>query len=279
MSAGVSGGSSDTPSWIEARARPLPWLGAVVALGLAMPVAQAHGPSEGQSADPDESTDHASADQDDPAAEGPVVIEHSELPREGERRRRGSPPAGAHGDPSAEQGRGIEYGAHLVVPIWLTKADFESGSLPGDDPLRLDPGVGIQGRVGWEFAGGLSTELFLGYSSNRFEANEAERLTNLWVGAGMRYSFLNPSAFVPFIGASAQINFWSACAGDPKRDVEVCVDSEASVGVNASFGLIFEATRNIGLEVGAVVHTDVAIDVFDRFEAYVAPFAGATFYF
>src|SRR5262245_53370777 len=54
----------------------------------------------------------------------------------------------------AQQGRGIEYGGHLVVPVWLT------------EDLINNPGIGFQGRVGWEFAGGFTAELIVGFMTN-----------------------------------------------------------------------------------------------------------------
>lgn len=173
-----------------------------------------------------------------------------------------------------QNGRGIEYGAHLIVPIWT-----EEG---------LDPGIGIQGRVGWEFPGGFTPELNIGFMYNGSsvsvdtnfdgipDTTVSGNFNDFWVGGGMRYVFLNPSAFVPFVGAGLALNVWGAsCDG--------CTDSERKITLsfNGLVGFAYEITQQIALEAGVQVNYSLRGDVFaDGFTPlWISPFLGGTFYF
>lgn len=184
------------------------------------------------------------------AQSGPQVVEH------------GSPEAPEVEPTPAEEGRGVQYGAHLVVPFWVTNA------VPGDN---LRPGVGVQGRIGWEFPRGLSAELIVGYMWNRVQVRDGPDpdLEDIWVGVGGRYAFLNPTAFVPFVGVGAQVNFWRTGADR----------IEDTFGFNATVGGIFEVSEKAALEVGIIANLSTEGDQFNGPEAYLSPFAGGTLYF
>ncbi len=170
---------------------------------------------------------------------------------------------------TAAQGRGIEYGAHLLVPVWLT------------DEGALNPGFGIQGRIGWEFGGGFSTEINLGAMFNGYKDFDAT-LSNVWLGGGARYAFLNPSAFVPFVGAGLKLNFWGACAVvDTGVGTEtICSDErELTLGLNATVGAAYEIGPYFAIEFGANVDLTFPGDVFEESELYVSPFVGGTLYY
>lgn len=183
---------------------------------------------------------------------GPRVVEH------------GSPEVEVEQEVTPEQGRGVQYGAHLVVPLWVTEP------FPGQD---VSPGLGVQGRIGWEFPKGLSTELIVGYMLNRVDLTAMDEdvdLTNVWVGAGARYALLNPSAFVPFLGLGLQLDFWDTGGGD----------NLSTVGFNGTVGAIFEVTAKVGIEVGVVANVSTEGDAgFDGAQVYLSPFAGGTLYF
>jgi len=188
------------------------------------------------------------------------------------------------------QGRGLQYGLHLVVPVFLV----------ANDDARMRPGIGVQGRLGWEFPVGLSIEGILGVSYNGSDANaelvdETGRpiavgdygLTNIWVGAGLRYAFINPTALVPFVGAGVQLNIWT----DQISYAGVTESSDSSsltFGAQANAGLIFEINENIGLEAGVQLQWTTPPADEDEFgepipfagpELWLSPFFGATFYF
>lgn len=166
----------------------------------------------------------------------------------------------------ARQARGVQYGASLMVPIWLGDA--------GDD---LQPGIGVAGRIGWEFTPNLSAELTIGYqlngvSSDSMFAEDIDNLVDLWIGGGLRYSFVNPYAIVPFIGAGIQANIWSCTE---------CDDGTITVGFNGTVGAIYEVTEFVGIEAGAQINATLDGDVvfFDGVELYVSPFVGVTLYY
>lgn len=163
---------------------------------------------------------------------------------------------------ATRQARGIQYGAYLVVPIWLSDM--------GD---ALDPGFGVAGRVGWEFSPNLSTELTIGYQFNNFDtggATDSFSFTDLWIGAGLRYAFVNPYAIVPFIGAGLQANIWSC---------DICDDGEVTVGFNGTLGFIYEMSEFVGFEAGAQFNATLEGDVFDGVQYYLSPFVGVTLYY
>lgn len=176
------------------------------------------------------------------------------------------------------QGRGVEYGAHLLVPIFA-RTPFRN-TLPG---VGLSPGIGIQGRVGWEFPNGFTTELNLGFAYNGITGTSASNpaLTNFWVGAGARYSFLNASALVPFVGAGVAVHFWTAQFDD--GFVTIQSESELALGLNVLGGFAYELSPEIALEAGLQANFTTASfsDVVNPVErsVYLTPFLGGTLYY
>jgi hypothetical protein len=164
----------------------------------------------------------------------------------------------------------VQYGAYAYVPIWLTEPA---------PALDASVGFGVLGRVGWEFTGGLSTELFIGYQANSVEApaffmdGRSFTLTHYAIGGGLRYAFLNPSALVPFIGASLQVAVWSGC-GDLG-----CAGSETLLGFGSILGLIYEVSANVGIEGGAMLTGSLEGDLFDGVQLWLSPFVGVTLYY
>jgi hypothetical protein len=123
----------------------------------------------------------------------------------------------------------------------------------------------------------LSTELNIGYQGNAFTDYDLT-VTNLWLGGGARFSFWNPSAFVPFVGAGLKLNFWSRCAPDGSGDL-VCDDTASTLGVVANLGAAYELSRWTAVEFGANVDYTFPGDAFQQGEIYVSPFVGGTLYF
>ncbi|MFW5876845.1 MAG: hypothetical protein ACOCXM_08920 [Myxococcota bacterium] len=180
----------------------------------------------------------------------------------------GSPEAEAM---TAEEGRGLEAGGHLLIPFYA-------------DRPELNPGIGVQGRFGWEFPHGFTVELNLGVQSNRFKEFDRNLLA-FWIGGGARYSFLNRSAFVPFVGLNLQVSFWQDCIFEGG----VCTDelNGAGLGVTPLAGVAWELGPRVGLEFGlqatmTFFADDNELVVFGNartVEAYLSPFLGGTFYF
>lgn len=168
---------------------------------------------------------------------------------------------------TARQGRGIEYGAHLIVPVWITDLN------PG---VTADPGIGIQGRLGWEFPSGWSTEVNIGYMGNNVVTSGATSdatLDAFWFGAGLRYSLLNRTAWVPFVGAGLQLTNWgdAACSS--------ACDRSYTLGVNGIVGLVFEVNEFVGIEAGVQVMASSKGRRFSRAQLIVSPLAGLTLYY
>jgi hypothetical protein len=168
------------------------------------------------------------------------------------------------------QGRGREWGAHLVVPIFVT--------VEGD----LTPGIGIQGRFGWEFPSGFILEGQIGYMMNWVSDTSAEdSMYSIYGGVGARYAFYNPSALVPFIGANVTLNYWSMDTTSGVNPFPSCPDCEVS-GITVSFGggagVAYEISAQIAIEAGVNVMATIPGSVFPDVEVFVLPFIGATFY-
>lgn len=172
-------------------------------------------------------------------------------------------------DPSQPQARGLEYGAHFVVPVFLNQ---EGRSF----------GLGGQLRAGWEFTGGFSTELNVGLALSVGDDREVTGdagLSLIWIGAGMRYSFFNPSALVPFLGAGIALNLWNECV-DTGSGRDCGGTTEITFGVNGTAGIAYELSRELALEAGAQVNVSFGGgNVTDGTALFVSPFVGGTLYY
>lgn len=191
------------------------------------------------------------------------------------------PTPDASANAQAQQGRGIEYGAYLTVPVFLS-------ALSSDGEIVPDPGIGLIGRIGWEFGGGFTTELMLGGHANTVTLDASSlfsnfTVTNIFVGAGVRYSFLNASALVPFIGGGLQLNFWGT---DSTEDgVASTTNDFLGFGVNGVAGLAYELSADLAVEAG--VRADFSTNpknpdglaLFAQGQLVFSPFLGATLYY
>ena len=187
---------------------------------------------------------------------------------------------------TARQGRGLEYGGHLVIPFFVTNpvAVVVDGTGTPIAEANAGIGVGIQGRVGWEFGQGFTVELNAGGTFNTMDGellgtgesiDVDTSLVSFWLGAGARYSFLGASALVPFVGGGAGFYFWDFCPNDA-----IACDRELTFGVNALGGIIYEINPFVGLEAGLQATLIFANDaVFVDPELFLSPFLGATLYY
>jgi hypothetical protein len=190
-------------------------------------------------------------------------------------------------EPSAQQGRGIEYGAHLLVPIFLTnpvtrvRVD-DATTREGDVDAGL--GLGIHGRIGWEFGAGFSIEANVGGLFSTVSGTIVDdgssfdpqlTLLSFWLGAGARFAILNPSAFVPFVGVGAGVHFWDFC----KDGDSTCESNSISVAVNGVVGFAYEISPFAAIEAGLQTNVAFPGDAFTETEVYLMPFAGGTLYY
>lgn len=171
----------------------------------------------------------------------------------------------------AQQGRGIEYGGYLTVPIFV-----------GPNADGIGAGVGLLGRIGWEFGSGFAAELNIGVQYNTASLIDSGGfvfdggITNIWGGAGLRYSFLNASALVPFVGTGLQVNFWGVDygSGDSYND-------SLAFGFNVLAGLAYEISADLALEAGLRwdLTTKGSKGPFIAAQSYISPFIGVTLYY
>lgn len=181
------------------------------------------------------------------------------------------------------QGRGIQYGAHLISPVYLT--DVTRAGRDGFDPadrLRVGPGAGVYGRIGWEFPSGLTLEIFGGFGANGVDTQGLTDVSNVFmrvdVGGGFRYLFFNESALVPFIGIGAQGSWFKFDWSNPDMSGRE-VGLSGTLGLHAVLGLQIELSPYFGIEGGCAVDYMFGLDMFGG-AGLVAlrPFLGVTLY-
>lgn len=175
--------------------------------------------------------------------------------------------------PDVRVGRGIEYGAHLLVPIFLTNSVWD-----------FDPGIGLQGRIGYEF-GAFTVEGNIGFTFNSLSDFDGWAVTDIWLGAGARYSFFNPSAFVPFVGAGLALNFWGLSVDETGYGDYSSTNGKLGLGFNALIGAAYEITAQFAIEAGVQGNYTLPGDFWydgngdKKGQFWLTPFAGATLYY
>ncbi len=173
-------------------------------------------------------------------------------------------------------GRGIQYGVHLISPIYLMPMDRGDGVA---DRLGHGPGAGLHGRIGWEFPSGFTIEIYGGFALKAvdFVAGEAPDrghvLSQASVGAGLRYMFFNETAVVPFVqvGAGGRWFWFQWTDGEP-------VDAQGTIARTGAVGLQIELSPFFGIEAGALVDYTFGMDVFREGFVSITPFLGVTLY-
>lgn len=170
----------------------------------------------------------------------------------------------------ARQGRGLEYGGSIFVPIWL-----------GDTSNSFSPGIGIDLRAGWELGSGLSIDGHLGFTYNgvRGSAVTSDSLQGAYLGVGLRYAFLGRSAIVPFLQAGLQLNLWSYCY-DVGSTCKSSFDT-VNLGLYGGGGLVYEVSPNLSVDFGLNFMMVLGSDdyLFEGFEKNLQPFIGVTLYY
>lgn len=178
------------------------------------------------------------------------------------------------------QGRGIQYGAHLISPVYLTTVAPPGGA----DPIAVSGGLGLHGRVGWEFPSGFTIEVFGGFAANgvdrpsAFADSMSSAFTRVEVGAGLRYMFINDTAFVPFVQVGASFRwFWFDYVDVTNRLQEI--DAELTAALHGAVGFQIELSPYFGIELGCAVEYTAWADIFSEPGLVsLMPFAGVTLY-
>lgn len=178
------------------------------------------------------------------------------------------------------QGRGIQYGAHLISPVYLTTVAPPAGGAP----LDVSGGLGLHGRVGWEFPSGFTVEVFGGFAANgvwrpdAFADEMSSAFTRVEVGAGLRYMFINDTAFVPFVQVGASFRWFWFDYVDAANDVQA-IDAELTGAVHGAVGFQIELSPYFGIELGCAVDYTAWADIFaEPGIVSIMPFAGVTLY-
>lgn len=176
------------------------------------------------------------------------------------------------------EGRGIQYGAHLVSPVYVMPV-----LAPDETPVGVDAGLGVRARIGWEFPSGFTLEVQGGFAANAIP-NATLEMSNVFtraeVGGAARYMFFNETAFVPFIEVGGAFRWfffdWMPAGG---RRVNSSGDGESLTGaVTGAVGAQIELSPFFGIELGCAVDYTFAGGVFaDGFVA-ITPFVGVTLY-
>jgi len=173
-------------------------------------------------------------------------------------------------------GRGIQYGAHVISPIYLMPMD-RAGTL--SDRLGYGPGAGLHGRIGWEFPSGFTVEVHGGFAFNAVDSVPGEPtdrshvLSQADVGLALRYMFFNETAVVPFVqvGAGGRWFWFHWPDGDD-------IDAAGAIALTGAVGLQIELSPYFGIEGGALVDYTFGMDIFREGFVSVTPFLGVTLY-
>ncbi len=176
------------------------------------------------------------------------------------------------------QGRGIQYGAHLVSPVYVTTVQPAAGR-----PIDVSAGAGLLGRIGWEFPSGFTLEVFGGFAANGVGRppgfdDMSSAFTRAEVGGGLRYMFFNDTAFVPFVQIGASLRwFWFDYVDAANRVNNV--DAELTGAVSGAVGFQIELSPYFGIEAGCAVDYTAWADIFaEPGLVSVMPFVGVTLY-
>ncbi|HJL18474.1 MAG TPA: hypothetical protein RMH99_22610 [Sandaracinaceae bacterium LLY-WYZ-13_1] len=174
------------------------------------------------------------------------------------------------------QGRGIQYGAHLISPIYLLDVT-RAGARDPAAYLAVGGGAGVLGRVGWEFPDGFTLEVFGGFAANGIDTRGTDAsniLLRTELGAGGRYMFFNETAVVPFVQVGAGIRWWWF----DWTDVAVEMSAEPTFAIHGAVGVQIELSPYFGIEGGATIDYAFGHEIFGDGMLAVTPFLGVTLY-
>lgn len=180
-------------------------------------------------------------------------------------------------------GRGIQYGAHLISPVYVTSVLAQNGEGVDGTAVGVDGGLGIHARIGWEFPSGFTLEVQGGLAVNAVPDADYEMsnaFTRGEVGLAARYMFFNDTAFVPFVEVGGALR-WFFFDWRPSRtaDPQTAGEHENLTGaVKGAIGAQIELSPYFGLELGCAVDYTFAGAIFTEGFVSVTPFVGVTLY-
>ena len=154
-------------------------------------------------------------------------------------------------------GRGIQYGAHLISPVYVTRVIAQNEAMMDGTPIGVDGGLGVQARIGWEFPSGFTLEVQGGLAVNAvpdadFEMSNA--FTRGEIGLAARYMFFNDTAFVPFIQIGGTVRWFFFDWRNPDNDVVTAGERENLTGaIKGAVGAQIELSPYFGIELGCAV--------------------------
>lgn len=173
------------------------------------------------------------------------------------------------------QGRGVQYGAHLVSPILLT--DFRRNG--GAERILPGGGLGVRARIGWEFPSGLTAELYGGLAVNGIDTEGmSDRRSTLITGdfgVGARYMFFNETAFVPFLQLGLGLRYYDI---EWPSGAEEDGDPSLTLPVHVAVGGQIELSPYFGIELGVMADYAFGLDVLEDGVFVLTPFVGVTLY-
>lgn len=175
------------------------------------------------------------------------------------------------------QGRGIQYGAHIISPVYLTSVQPRNGR-----PLQPSGGAGLLARIGWELPSGLTLEVAGGFAMNGLDRPAGfdelgSVFTRAEVGGGARYMFFNDTAFVPFVGIGGSLRWFWFDYLDAGGRVSA-VNEELTGAIQGAVGAQVELSPYFGIEAGVAVDYTFAASAFEEGFVALMPFLGVTLY-
>lgn len=179
-------------------------------------------------------------------------------------------------------GRGIQYGAHLISPVYVTSVTAQNGVGSSGTPIGVDGGLGVQARIGWEFPSGFTLEVQGGLAVNAvpdadFEMSNA--FTRGEIGLAARYMFFNDTAFVPFVEVGGALRWFFFDWRNPDNDVVTAGERENLTGaLKGAVGAQIELSPYFGIELGCAVDYTFGGGLFTEGFVSVTPFVGVTLY-
>ncbi|MCB9707490.1 MAG: hypothetical protein H6714_01700 [Myxococcales bacterium] len=185
-----------------------------------------------------------------------------------------NPPAQSYGY-APEDDRFGQISAYLGMPIWLSSA--------GD---VLTTGFSFEGRFGFDL-GYVVPELGFGTQVNWFDDNAVTRnndsLSAFWLTMGVRFQWLNPSFFTPFISGAVDMNWWHT-TGDSTTvcDFYYCTvedNRRFAPGFSGRLGVALQVHPRFALEMGLRLAMTFEGSMFSHPESWLSPFFGGSFYF
>jgi hypothetical protein len=174
------------------------------------------------------------------------------------------------------EGRGVQYGAHFISPVYLTTVESPEGY-----ELRQGGGFGLHARIGWEFPLGFTIEVAGGIAGNGVDTAMLDT-SNVFMradaGLGVRWMIFNDTAFVPFVqvGGGLRWFFFDWLLAD---ETERAVSGELTGAIHGAVGAQIELSPYFGIEFGLAVDYTFAAEIFAEGIVSLMPFAGVTLYY